>query len=181
MLEPLHTRIQLALAAMNAEAPSDTPELDALFDRLRDGDAEERRRATLRIWAIWCSHREEDAVRAMRGAISALEAGNLGAAGRTLDAMVGRWPEWAEAWNKRATLRFMEDRDGASLDDIAHTLEREPRHFGALGGFGQICLRAGDESSALLAFERLLEIDPHLDDVKRAVDALRRKVRHTIH
>ena len=181
MLEPLRARIDLALAAMNVEPPTETPELDPLFQRLRTGNAEERRQATGRIWAIWCSHPEEDAVRAMHSAVSALEAGKLGNAGVTLDAMVGRWPEWAEAWNKRATLRFMENRDGESLDDIACTLQREPRHFGALGGFGQICLRAGDESSALLAFERLLAIDPHLADVKRAVDALRRKVRHTVH
>ena len=181
MLEPLGTRIQFALAAMNAEAPVDTPELDTLFRRLVVEDAGERRRATQRIWEIWCSHPEEAAVRALRSAVNAMEKGKLRDAGATLDAMVGRWPEWAEAWNKRATLRFMENRDGKSLDDIACTLEREPRHFGALGGFGQICLRAGDESSALLAFERLLTIDPHQADVRKAVATLRRKVRHTIH
>ncbi len=181
MLESLQTRIHLALAAMNAPAPPGTPELDLLFQRLQSGDAEERRGATQRIWAIWCSHRDEGAARAMRNAVSALEAGDLANAGGTLDAMVGRWPEWAEAWNKRATLRFMEDRHGESLDDIACTLEREPRHFGALGGLGQICLSAGDESSALLAFERLLAIAPGSADVKRAVAALRGKVRHTIH
>ena len=181
MLEPLRTRIQFALAAMNAEAPADTPELDALFRRLLADDADERRRATQRIWEIWCSHAEEAAVRAMRSAVNAMEKGKLRDAGVILDTMVGRWPEWAEAWNKRATLRFLEKRDGKSLDDIACTLEREPRHFGALGGFGQICLRAGDESSALLAFERLLTIDPHLGDVRKAVATLRGKVRHTIH
>ena len=181
MLEPLHTRIQFALAAMNAEAPADTPELDVLFRRLLADDTDERLRATQRIWEIWCSHPEEAAARAMRNAVNAMEAGKRHDARVILDAMIGRWPEWAEAWNKRATLRFMENRDGESLDDIARTLEREPRHFGALGGFGQICLRAGDESSALLAFERLLTIDPHLADVKKAVATLRRKVRHTIH
>ncbi|MYE10149.1 MAG: hypothetical protein F4X99_00495 [Gammaproteobacteria bacterium] len=181
MLEPLGTRIQFALAAMNAEAPPDTPELDALFQRLLADDADERRRATQRIWEIWCSHAEEAAARAMRSAVNAMEKGKLRDAGVILDTMVGRWPEWAEAWNKRATLRFLEKRDGKSLDDIACTLEREPRHFGALGGFGQICLRAGDESSALLAFERLLTIDPHLEDVRKAVATLRRKVRHTVH
>lgn len=181
MLEPLHTRIQFALAAMNAEAPSDTPELDVLFRRLLADDTDERLRATQRIWEIWCSHPEEAAARAMRNAVNAMEAGKRRDARVILDAMIGRWPEWAEAWNKRATLRFMENRDGESLDDIACTLQREPRHFGALGGFGQICLRAGDESSALLAFERLLTIDPHLADVRKAVATLRRKVRHTIH
>ena len=97
MLEPLGTRIQLALAAMNAEAPVDRPELDALFRRLLAEDAGERRRATQRIWEIWCSHPEEAAVRALRSAVNAMEKGKLRDAGATLDAMVGRWPEWAEA------------------------------------------------------------------------------------
>ena len=181
MLDAHAMPIHLTLAAMNAEPPSDTPELDGLFEKLRTGSAEDRARTRGRIWAIWCSHPEDDAVHAMRSAVSALETGNLTNARGTLDAMVTQWPDWAEAWNKRATLRFIENRDGESLGDIAQTLEREPRHFGALGGFGQICLRAGDESSALLAFERLLVVDPSLDDVQRAVVALRRKVRHTIH
>ena len=143
MLDAHAMPIHLTLAAMNAEPPSDTPVLDGLFEKLRTGSAEDRAHARGRIWAIWCSHQEDDAVHAMRSAVSALETGNLTNAGATLDAMVTQWPDWAEAWNKRATLRFIEDRDGESLGDIARTLEREPRHFGALGGFGQICLRAG--------------------------------------
>ena len=53
-----------------------------------------------------------------------------------------------------------EDRAEQSLEDLTRTLEREPRHFGALSGLGQICLHAGEMTSALLAFERVLTIDP---------------------
>jgi len=180
MFDPIGTRINLALAAMNAPPPSGTPELDVLFAKLRAGGPDPDK-TEQQIWTIWCSHEDDAAARAMHSAIRALTASDFVRAGKTLDRMIRRWPSWAEAWNKRATLRFLEKRDGKSLDDIACTLEREPRHFGALGGFGQICLRAGDESSALLAFERLLTIDPHLEDVRKAVATLRRKVYHTIH
>lgn len=182
MFDPIATRIDLALSAMNADPPADTPELDALFAALRGaGNSRQRESAEQRIWAIWCSHEDKAAAAAMQAALDALETGDLSAAGNALDTTIERWPEWAEAWNKRATLRFIEERDADSLDDIASTLQREPRHFGALGGFGQICLRAGDLGSALLVFERVLTIDPGLKDVRQVVDALREQAPHTVH
>ena len=182
MFDPVGSRIDLALAAMNADLPTDTPELDALFTRLQTvRENRERRATTQRIWSIWCSHEDVEATRAMHGVVEAFDSGELGDVGEVLDGMIERWPNWAEAWNKRATLRFVEDRYAESLDDIARTLEREPRHFGALSGFGQICLGHGDVSSALLAFERVLAIDPGLEDVRQLVTMLRRRAQPTVH
>ncbi len=117
----------------------------------------------------------------MRGAITALETGDPTTADHELNMMVKRWPNWAEAWNKRATLRFVEERDADSLDDIGRTLELEPRHFGALSGFGQICLRARDISSALLVFEHAVAINPNMDSVRQVAEALRRQSPRTVH
>ena len=181
MFDPVASRIDLALAAMNAEPPPDTPELDVLFAELcRAGGRRERMEAMQRIWAIWCSHEDAAAARAMQRVVAAFDHGDLADAGTTLDAMIERWPAWAEAWNKRATMRFVEDRHADSLDDIARTLEREPRHFGALSGFGQICLAAGDLTSALLVFERVLVIDPGIKEIQRAVSMLRVRAQPTI-
>ena len=178
MFDPIGTRISLALAAMNAPPTADTPELDVLFAKLGAG-GRDLAETEQQIWTIWCSHKDDAAARAMHAAIRSLTASDFVSARKTLDRMIRRWPSWAEAWNKRATLRFlgvphsrrpcnnrpgslalpggvccMEVRDAESLSDIVYTLEREPRHFGALSGFGQICLRSGDMISALLAFER---------------------------
>ena len=71
-------------------------------------------------------------------AIAAFETGDLTAADLEPNTMVKRWPRWAEAWHKRATLRFVEERDADSLDDIGRTLELEPRHFGALSGYQEL-------------------------------------------
>ena len=182
MFDPVTSRIDLALVAMNAELPADTPELDALFAKLRTArENTERRATTQRIWSVWCSHAEAAAVDAMRTVVEAFDSGELDHVGETLDRMVDRWPDWAEAWNKRATLRFVEDRHTESLDDIVRTLEREPRHFGALSGLGQICLGHGDLTSALLAFERVLSIDPGVREVQQAVAMLRKRAQTTIH
>ena len=182
MFDPITSRIDLALAAMNSSLPTDTPELDLLFERLRTTtDKQARSDVEQRIWAIWCSHEETIAATSMKNVMDSFEAGDLEDAGNTLDGLIERWPGWAEAWNKRATLRFAQEHDAESLDDIVRTLELEPRHFGALSGFGQICLRAGDYTSALLAFERVLVIDPNLPEVHKAVELLRKQAQPTIH
>ena len=180
MFDPIGTRISLGLAAMNAPPPADTPELDVLFAKLGAG-GRDLAETEQQIWTIWCSHKDDAAARAMHAAIRSLTASDFVSAGKTLDRMIRRWPSWAEAWNKRATLRFLEDRDADSLSDIVYTLEREPRHFGALGGFGQICLRGGDMTSALLAFERTLALNPGTKGLLQAIDKIGKRVRQTIH
>jgi cytochrome c-type biogenesis protein CcmH/NrfG len=182
MLNPIALRIEQVLVTMMTAAVPGTPELDALFDLLRGaGGPRDRANAEQRIWAIWSDHEDAEAVRAMRVATAAFETGDITAAERELNMMVDRWPDWAEAWNKRATLRFVEERDADSLDDIGRTLELEPRHFGALGGFGQICLRANDMGSALLAFEHAVAVNPNMDSIRQAAEALRRQHPRTIH
>lgn len=182
MFHPIVARVELAFLAMDAPPPQNTPELDGLFARLRAaGGRRERTETASRIWSLWCTHPEAEATEAMRSVIDAFDFGDFKSIEETLDGMAERWPGWAEVWNKRATLRFAADRDVDSLDDIVRTLEREPRHFGALSGLGQICVRAGLLTSAMLTFERVLHIDPGMADIKDAVAALRKEARHSVH
>ena len=67
------------------------------------------------------------------------------------DELIEAAPEFAEAWNKRATIHYLLGDDDASVLDIRETLAREPRHFGAISGLGLIFLRQGDEAAALEA------------------------------
>jgi tetratricopeptide (TPR) repeat protein len=182
MLNPMVMRIEQVLATMMTASAPNSPELDSLFEVLCEADDPgDRTDAEERIWAIWSGHEDADAARAMRDAVAAFESGDLGVADRELNRLVEQWPNWAEAWNKRATLRFVEERDTDSLDDIARTLELEPRHFGALAGFGQICLRARDASSALLAFERAIAVNPNMVSIRQAAEVLRKQDTRTIH
>jgi len=124
------------------------------------------------IWAIWCEHADTGAAEQMQRAITAIASGDHDGAGKLLDDLCARQPEWAEAWNKRATLHYVTDRHELSLNDIQQTLLREPRHFGALSGFGQICLQHGDAQSARIAFATALRINPHLAQVRGMLDRL---------
>ena len=89
-----------------------------------------------------------------------------------LDHLVAMYPDWPEAWNKRATLASIEKRDADSLLDIAQTLRLEPRHFGAIAGFGNICLRNGHLNEARAAFQIALSINPHMDDLRDMLENL---------
>lgn len=139
------------------------------------GGAEEQ------IWAIWCAHPDPELAGAMREGIRALGEGVLSRAEAIFDGLTRRDGAWAEAWNKRATVYFLQGRDTESVGDIRRTLELEPRHFGALGGFAQICLRNGAPDAARAALERLLEVNPGAAGIAEAVAALGPREAKTLH
>jgi tetratricopeptide (TPR) repeat protein len=112
----------------------------------------------------------------MARAIGAMGAKKYDIALTLLDKLVDLQPDWAEAWNKRATVRFLVDDDQGSMADIAHVLKIEPRHVGALSGMGMILERRGFRDDALRAYRRALAIAPQLDSLKSNVDRLTKAV-----
>lgn len=124
------------------------------------------------IWAIWIAHPDRDATDLMIAAIEAMAAGAPDLALPILDRLVADHPEWAEAWNKRSTLAFMQRRYVESLSDIGETLVREPRHFGAILGFAQIALKHGYFAEAKAAFEIAQRIHPHLSGIAAVIKDL---------
>jgi len=168
--------------APSAEHSAKGSRLDDLFstlartdDLLLSGEIEDL------IWALWTSHDDPDAEACLDRAIHHIAAREFESAEMLLDGLLKVQPDYAEAWNKRATLYFLEHRDPESVADIVRTLELEPRHFGAICGFAQICLRHGRRAEALAAFESALAINPHMAGPRAAVDALNAEFRSTAH
>ena len=126
------------------------------------------------IWATWIGHDDVSASTAMATAIEAMAADANDLAEPILDRLVEAHPDWAEAWNKRATLSFLAKRDKASLEDISRTLELEPRHFGAIAGFAQICLRRRRYVEARAVFQMALSVNPHLQGLHEVIGELGR-------
>ncbi len=161
-----------------AAEPSPTPPthqeiLDRLFARLaKASDPDEAAGIAGVIERLWMQSGSDTADLLMARAMEAAQASHRDIALSLLDKVVGLDPGWAEAWNKRATLRFLDDDDSGAMEDIGHTLALEPRHFGALSGMGFILKRNGLEKGALTALRRAQSIYPESPDIKKAVDDL---------
>jgi len=152
-------------------------DLDFLFGALKAAPDETSAKAIeQRIWAQWLISKSDTTNLLMTRVKKAVEAKDLDLAMRLLDAIVELHPDYVEGWNRRATLHFMRKEFGESLADIGRVLAIEPRHFGALTGLGLIMQELGDEKRALDAFQKALEVHPHLERVPEYVKSLSGKV-----
>lgn len=155
-------------------------QLDALFERLQDTrnpvDA-----ATLqeRIWQIWIEADDPASNQLMRQGMAAMAEGDHESALETFDDLVAEAPDFAEAWNKRATVYYLLGRFDESVSDIQQTLELEPRHFGALSGLALIYDAVDNPEAAIRSLEAALEINPHLHSSRERLRQLREKQKGT--
>lgn len=155
--------------------------LDGLFGKLHDEESPARARKLARvIWKIWNRSGTPTGNILLQQAEKAMRAGQERVAGAILSTVIGQYPDFTEAWNKRATLRFLLGDYKGSIKDIKEVLKREPRHFGALSGLGLIYQRQGKNKLALEAFRRALAIHPHLKAARRAIKSLAGKVEQDI-
>jgi tetratricopeptide (TPR) repeat protein len=167
------------------EAPSKLPNvgadrsrgLDFLFGALKAApDEASAKHVEARIWALWMQTPSDTAALLMVRAKAAMDAKQMDVALKLLDAVVKLRPEYVEAWNRRATLYYLQNDYTHSLEDIEQVLSREPRHFGALAGLGMIMQDLGDDKRALDAFRKALAVNPHLEKVPELVKTLSEKV-----
>ncbi|WP_407187285.1 tetratricopeptide repeat protein [Bradyrhizobium centrosematis] len=165
------------------EAPAKLPKvdrtknLDFLFGALKAAPDEiSAKHVEARIWAIWLQTPSDTAALLMSRAKTAVDAKKIDVAIKLLDSVIKLRPDYIEAWNRRATLYYMQNDYGRSLADIQQVLIREPRHFGALAGLGMIMQEVGDEKRALEAYRKALAVNPHLEKIPDQVKALTEKV-----
>src|SRR5689334_20372986 len=165
------------------EAPSKLPKadrtkgLDFLFGALKAApDDASAKHVEARIWAIWMHTPSDTAALLMARAKAAIDAQQVDVAMKLLDAVIKLRPDYTEAWNRRATLYYLQNDYTRSLADIQQVLAREPRHFGALAGLGMIMQDLGDDKRALEAFRKALAVNPHLEKVPELVKQLSEKV-----
>jgi tetratricopeptide (TPR) repeat protein len=154
-----------------------THNLDFLFGALKVAPDDVTAKAIEeRIWMLWTASHSDTANLLMTRVKTAIEAKDLELAIKLLDAIVKVKPDYVEAWNRRATIYYMKKDYGHSLADIRQVLKREPRHFGALAGFGLILQDIGDDKQALEVYRRALSLYPRMERIPDLVKTLQEKV-----
>ena len=148
-----------------------------LFDRLRDRDPQVRQLSSLALWRIWSRSGDPAIDRLFASGVEQMSAAAFDDALATFSEIVRRKPTFAEGWNKRATLYFMLGQFQKSLLDCDEVLKRNPLHFGALSGAGQIHLQLGNLRSALEYFRRAVDANPNMDGPAQMIPLLEERLR----
>ena len=147
--------------------------LDALFAELKRAQNENAaKRISSRIVKQWSLSGSANIDPLMQWAQKAMEADKTDVALDLLDQVVTLAPDYAEGWNRRATLHFMKQDYAKAMADIGHVLELEPRHFGALAGMAEILREDDRKEAALRAYQRLLDIYPMMREAQTELGKL---------
>ena len=152
--------------------------LDQLFAVLKEAKNEQlSQKAVQEIEAIWSKSGSDTIDLLVEWAGDAANNKEYGKALDFLDNVVRLKPDYAEGWNKRATVHFLNKDYGLSIADVERTLELEPRHFGALAGLGIMLEDYNEDARALEFMQRALEINPSLEHLKKRTETLREKIK----
>lgn len=146
--------------------PADLP---LLMAALYDPDGRVRQAAEGAIWQVWGRSGDQATDRLFERGLAQMQSRELPDAVETFSQVIGMKPDFAEGWNKRATVYFLLGEDDLSLKDCAEVLKRNPQHFGVLSGYGQIYVRKGDLERALDYFRRALNVNPNMEGVRNSI------------
>ena len=172
-LTRLLATLVVTLASVQVIADQNDERLEDLFADLKSLDEVNAANSIAnRIWDIWLQHDDPQASSLMMRGIGQMNSGDLYGALETYDRLIALQPDFAEAWNKRATIYWQLGQFDASLGDIEEVLKLEPYHFGALSGRGLVYIDRGNYFLARGAFLTLLEVYPAMPGVRQTIQQL---------
>ena len=164
-------------ASLPVSADQNDPKLDGLFKRLLAAkNVEIAAQIETDIWAIWVHRGDARIDRHMGLGIRAMHAGAFHLSLREFSKVIELDSDFAEGWNKRATVHYMMGNLEKSAMDIEHTLALEPRHYGAISGMGLIFEKTDNISGALKAWQHVLKFTPLNQTVQKRVQELKRQL-----
>jgi tetratricopeptide (TPR) repeat protein len=165
--------LKRAMAPHPTQAAQREQMLEALFKRLAAAsDPDEGHAVAAAIQQVWARSQSDTAELLMERATAAMAARQYPLALELFNKIIVLQPTWAEAWNRRATLRFLADDFDGSMADIKEVLKLEPRHFGALAGMATILRKEGLDKSALTVMRKVLALNPQQPELQSVVEKL---------
>jgi tetratricopeptide (TPR) repeat protein len=142
-----------------------------LLKRLRDDDDLVRALAEQGLWLLWSRSGDAGIDRLMAAGIEQMQAARFDEAIATFGEIIRRKPGFAEGWNKRATAYFLAGDYRHSLADCDQVIKRNPYHFGALPGYGQIYTRLEQYEKAISYWRRALQVNPNMEGVEENIES----------
>jgi tetratricopeptide (TPR) repeat protein len=167
----------VTVAAAQTTPKPTAAELDALFVELKSArTGTEARLTELKIWNAWIKSGDDEVDKLVDQAIQAMQTLHYQDALALLDVVVVKKPDYAEGWNKRATVLYVVGELDRSMADIGKVLALEPRHFGAISGIGLIQIAKGNKKAALDAYRKVIEIYPLSQGAIQSIESLEKEV-----
>ena len=178
MVSWLFLLLAVQVALSDGRSSINDEELGLLFSQLLEiQSSSEADEITLKIWEIWTNDAEtEFGQSTMIEGVSLMNRNSLVAAEKLFSELILSSPDYIEAWNKRATVRYMMGQLENSLNDVYVVLSKEPKHFGAMSGLGLIMIQREDFEGALSAYKKLIAIHPFSKDALSLVPILEQRV-----
>ncbi len=149
-----------------------------LVKRLSDENPLVRAVAEQSVWRVWSRSGDAETDRLLAAGVEEMEMGLYADAIHTFSNVIKRSPEFAEGWNKRATALFLLGDLRSSLADCDEVIKRNPQHFGALSGYGQIYFQLEEYEKSIEYFRRALAVNPNLADLETAIRGIERLMRN---
>jgi tetratricopeptide (TPR) repeat protein len=160
--------------------PSASKNESGLVESLKSPSGSVRDQATSSLWKLWQSAAGPDAERRLQAGMDMLASGHPLAAVDQFSKLVADYPEFAEAYNKRAIAYFSMADYERSIQDCLKTTELNKSHFGAWSGLGRCYVAIRRFDLALHAFERALELQPFSEEHKRAIEFCKEKKKNML-
>ncbi|MDB9527251.1 tetratricopeptide repeat protein [Oscillatoria sp. CS-180] len=134
---------------------------EALLNDLKDPDSNVRQVATESLWRRWYTQKGAYGAQILVQSQTMLDEGQVEEAEALLSKTIKGMPDFAEAWNRRAVLYYLQQRYWQAISDCEQVLALVPYHFGALHGMGLCHAGLGNHVAAIQFFRRALEVQPY--------------------
>ena len=153
--------------------------LNQLFEQLKkSNNSSTSLMIEMKIWNIWSRHpTDENLTKLLANGSVLMSEGKLEEAYKIFSAIIESEPDWAEGWNKRATVLYLMGRYQDSLNDIDEVLKRESRHFGALSGQGLVQIKLKNYEKAIKSYQVVQKIYPSIRAAKVMIPQLRELIK----
>ena len=162
-----------------AESKDRDIRLNQLFEQLKKSNNTSLAfEIEMKIWNIWSTHPTHDSLtQSLAKGSGLMSKGELEAAYKIFSTIIESAPDWAEGWNKRATVLYLMGRYQESLKDIDEVLKRESRHFGALSGQGLVQTELKNYEKAIKSYQAVQKIYPSIRAAKVMIPQLRKLIK----